>query len=765
MSVESTKAYLDRLMKEIENEGVENPSIKATMSADNPEHDNDLRIIEKIEKATGNQFSYEQKKVLRHRGSAVVLACAGAGKTQTSVALITKRILSGEVNPEKLLYATYSKAGAVEMTERLQNMLEKLGVHKKVQVRTLHSFFLSILRAIGTNMATIDSGTQRKFLIEACREAEIDTDPENVTLIGSLISYQINNLLTDKKVIDSYVNTLENLTVETYSKIRSAYAKKKKDANLMDFDDMQMALFNWIYGGLNSNDENLKNSAIGVINYCKAMFDSIFIDEAQDVSRIQFAIIRAIVTEIGNNKKLDRTLVFIGDDDQCIYQWRGSDPSVILSLGALFNIDTFVLSTNYRCKNEVVDFAAKGIACNNVRYSKSMEANQKGGTVKIIKSDKTELCSLSTAAFKHIKYWMDKGEQPGDIAVLCRNNVQLVILNNMLLNIGEYCVCADDMLLSKSAYYRDARGIIDISTDCWDTHVTENLLWKMCRHMSRKISRVIAEFQDGSSLTLRQALGYILKTMTGSYIVFTDNIKVPIQMQENMSYYLRSLNTDTIKDMESIYNILTSCDEVTAFNALATQYLSSTEGFLYKTEEKKREVRGIMSYLTQLAKHKGYDNFLSYINLTERYEKHPYRTLGNQITLTTMHSAKGREWKNVIIFGADNVSQLSLEGIRKMKENDSKVEMNDIFNHIDEERRLNYVACTRAKENLVLVCGEMPSMFIIESLGGLTEGCNKIILDLAVGNDQLRNYEQTVKEHVLNPESKYYYNAEEFNTV
>lgn len=1026
MSAESTTEYLERLMSEIEAEGVENPSVKITMSADNPENDNDLRIIERIEKATDTQFSYEQKQILRHRGSAVVLACAGAGKTQTSVALITKRILSGEIDPEKMLYATYSKGGAVEMTERLQDMLAKLGVHKKVQVRTLHSFFLSILRMLGNNMTKIEESTKRKFIIEACKEAGISTEPDDVTLIMSLLSYQINNLLTDKRVVDSYVNTLDNLTVEVYSKIRNSYAQKKRAENLMDFDDMQLSLFTYIYTGLHSNDETARQYAINVINYCKAMYDSFFIDEAQDVSKIQFEIIRAIVTRIDDNKKLDRTLVFIGDDDQCliegtkvltprgevniekvrkgsvvnaakdskeivtspvdnvsskelinaeivsiktasgkelvgttnhicfsrlpatniseghlffvalvetharsgmcltmlnmdrfnnikdkvyrlwvvnsfksefqaivktaeysktfsvpfinlslsndatvkyfdtyfdkdgrinkdnalnllrtlnidytsptlinanglragvdiggekyfcipmsslregfevpvvdgtgtividritdvkfdkrnvkvydlsvlsyhnfvangiivhncIYQWRGSDPSVILSIGALFNIDTFVLSTNYRCKNEVVDFAARGIACNNIRYSKSMEAAQCGGSVKILKTDKGDLCTLSSAAFKHIKYWMDNGEKQGDIAVLCRNNVQLSVLNNMLLNIGEYCICTDDMLLTRSTYYKEARALIDMSTDCWDASVTERMLWKLCRYLSVKNAKVIADFQRDSSLTIRQALGYALKNGTGSYIVFNDNIKVPLQVTERLQYTLRSCNPETIEYMENIYNVLTSCDELEALKALIIQYLTTTNDFLYKTEEKKREIQGVLKYIMALANKKGYNNLLSFLNLAEKYEKHPYRDLGNQITLTTMHSAKGREWKNVIIFGADNVSQLSLESIFKMKDNSSKVEINDIFNHIDEERRLNYVACTRAKENLVLLCGEEPSMFIIESLGGSPEACNKTIFDVALNRELMNNYKDLIKDNIDSISSKYFY--------
>ena len=292
-----------------------------------------------MEKVTGTQFSDEQRKILEHHGNACILACAGSGKTLTSVNLIAKRILSGEIaDVNKLIYATYSRAGAAEMQDRLNKLLNTLGVHVKVEVRTLHSFFLKILRTFGNNANIIEESTRRKFIKESCKEAEFTTKDDELALIDNLLSYQVNNLLSDKKTIESSVNTIESLTVEQYAKIRKGYADKKAAKGLIDYDDMQTYLYVWMVKYMKSSNQAERDMAVGVLQYCKAMWTDFYIDEAQDVSKIQFAILRAMVTELDNKNKLDKGLVFIGDDDQCIYEWRGSDPSIILSIGATFDM-------------------------------------------------------------------------------------------------------------------------------------------------------------------------------------------------------------------------------------------------------------------------------------------------------------------------------------------------------------------------------------------------------------------------------------------
>ena len=507
-----------------------------------------------------------------------------------------------------------------------------------------------------------------------------------------------------------------------------------------------------------------------VRNYCRSLYDYFFIDEAQDVSKLQFAIIKAMIVSDSDDKKIDKELVFIGDDDQCIYEWRGSDPSIILSIGPTFNIKTFVLSTNYRCKSEIVNYAATSVKCNSSRYDKSMQAYENGGSVKIAVCDKEDLCSLSTMAYYHIKYWLSHGEKLGDIAVLCRNNFHLAILSNMLLRDGIYCTMSDDMKLTKSYQFKDIKALIDICQESWKHEAIRTVLWKMCRYMSTSTARMIADFMNNSSLTVRTTLGYILQNMCCVDVGFHDSVNIPTQAFEKIKYYMRGLGKETVEDLERVYSAikkgvgdprLGNGKPEECLQELLYQYLTGTK-YLYKTMDKQRSVKGLVVYINALAHKHGYDGLVEFLRVTQQFENGSSGVIGERITLSTMHSAKGREWRNVIMFGCDNVSEPSLDGIVKLVED--KVDIKDIFENIEQERRLVYVGNTRAKENLVVLTSKMPSMFILESLGGVTADFNSAIYNLALHPENKNMYYKFIEETILHPDSKYYYDKEAYRT-
>ena len=255
MANNSNKEYIERLMDELDELGVSKPGADTTtentgINVNSSKYDNvdfaddrELRVIMSLEAVNKQTFSDEQRAILKHKGSAAILATAGAGKTQTSVNLIAKRIMTGEIDPARMVYTTYSKAGATEMKQRLEKLLEKLGIRKHVQVRTLHSFFLELLRTFGINNDIISEGKRLEFVKESCKESGFTIKDDDLMTVNNLLSYQVNNLLSDEKTIASYVNTLEDLTVEGYSKIRSGYVLRKSMAKLIDYDDMQTYLY------------------------------------------------------------------------------------------------------------------------------------------------------------------------------------------------------------------------------------------------------------------------------------------------------------------------------------------------------------------------------------------------------------------------------------------------------------------------------------------------------------------------------------------
>ena len=760
----SNNEYLDNLMAELAEQGIEPPKANVNNINTSNVNDKELEIITSMERITGRKFSDEQRKILEYHGNACILACAGSGKTTISVNLIAKRILTGEIKDvNKLIYTTFSKAGADEMKERMDKLMGQLGMgHINVQVRTLHSFFLSVIRTFGLNKRIISASERTKMVRQACKDAEYSLKDDDLMIIDNLLSYQMNNLLTNKKLVESYVNTLEDLTVEKYSIINASFRKQKDDDNCMDYDDMQYYLWLWLVKWQKSSNQVEKDTAVAVRNYCKAVYTDFYIDEAQDVSKIQFEIIKAIVSDPDNKNKLDRNLVFIGDDDQCIYQWRGSDPSIILTIGAKFNMQTFVLSTNYRCLNEIVDYAATGIKCNNSRFDKSMNAFNKGGSVKIYPSAKEDLCTLSIAALNQIKYWLSQGDKVSDIAVLSRNNFHLALLSNMLLREGIYCNMTEDMKLTKSYMYSDVKDIIALSEPTWKADLTAKVLWRLCRYMGAANSRIIASFQDSCALSLEDTLGWLLKHFVNKDLDFSKKLNINMQAEQQMQYQMAKLSSETTNDMYMLYRTLSSGSREDKIRSLLYQYLQATS-FMYKSKDKNRSITGLVQYIINIMKKDGVDKMLEFMRVTEQLEGGKMVIPGDKLTLTTIHSAKGREWKNVIMFGCDNVSQPSFDGIYGMIQDD--IPMSDIFENIDEERRLFYVGNTRAKENLFVITYLQPSIFILEALGAFKDkngGNNATIVELVSDNQWQERYKDIIQEKIFDSNSKYFYNPEDY---
>lgn len=767
--------YMDRLVAELESQGIKAPEPDKKVQVPVVD-DRELQIIASMEQVSKKKFSPEQLKILEHHGNACILACAGSGKTTTSINLIAKRILTGEIHDvNKLIYTTYSKAGATEMKERLDKLLKDLGIgHINVKVQTIHAFFLSVLRTFGVSAEIISAGERLAMVKKACQEANFLTKDDELMQIDNLLSYQVNNLLNDKKTIDSYVNTLDDLTLEQYSNIRKKYALYKADPSefnpkrypkgkttYIDYDDMQSFLYMWLVKWQSSSNQAEKDMSVSVRDYCKAVYNDFYIDEAQDVSKIQFAIIRGIVEDPNNKGRLDKGLVFIGDDDQCIYQWRGSDPSIILSISATFDMQTFLLKTNYRCHKAILDYASKGIQHNGSRYAKDMQAFNDGGDVKIAPIATDDLCTLSISAMNHIKWWIKQGYEFSDIAVLSRNNFHLSILSNMLLREGIYCNITDDMKLTKSYMYQQVKDLISITEPTWKKELTARVLWRLCRFMGTGVSGQIAVFQDDCALSLEDTLGYIIKAYIDKDIDFNKKLNVTLQASEKMQYIMSKVGKETRDDIQIVYKAITCPDRQEAITTLLYQYLEASS-FLYKSKDKNRSIRGLVKYIINLMKKDGVDKMLDFLKMTEQFENGTMVIPGPKVTLTTIHSSKGREWTNVIMFACDNVSEPSFDGLAQMVEDDIPVA--DIFNNIDEERRLFYVGNTRAIENLFVITYMEPSVFILEALGafGNPSNNNARVLELAQDKQWVENYKVFIKENILDENSPYYYDSEKY---
>lgn len=701
----------EQALQELKMVGIE----PVTETVNNSALSREISIIDNIERISGTKFSDEQRQILLCKDNLAIIACAGSGKTTTLVALIVKRILNHEISDmSKILCATYSKAGTTELESRVNSLLNKMGISYGIKVTTLHALFLYLLRQCNVNNEVISEGTRLQYIVEASKYANFELKDNMLGDLNNMLSYQVNNLMSDEMAVQSQVNTID-IDIKTYSAVRKRYAEIKSLNKQIDFDDMQMYIYSWLVYGKNSNDPQLNAMAKQIRDFCKFNWQYYFIDEAQDVSKIQFKILREMLADETNPNKLDRKLVFIGDDDQSIYKWRGADPTIILNICNIFDMQLKMLSTNYRCRSKIVDHAVASVKNNANRYKKTISASQTGGEIEIALSGKKNILALSNIAMNRISELIKHGEKASDICVMSRNNMHLALLSNMLLKNGIYCNYTEEMKLSKTPIYKDIKIMVSLLDHCWDKQAIRGLLPKMCRFLGMSKANTLGKLQDSLGTEFNDTLGVFLKTCGVMGITTSREFRLPEAEQNRLRAVWFSLSADTREDITAIYRLVNTDDATVKLTCMMQMYLDGLGGIMYKLADKHRCVVGIFSYFKSLLEELGYSGIKDFMRTTEQYENGNFSVTGSKIDLTTIHSAKGKEWKHVISFACDNVSMPNFEAINIML--DKGTPIRDVAEYIEEERRLYYVETTRAKETLLQITSTDMSVFLLESLG------------------------------------------------
>lgn len=702
--------------------------------------------VEDISKITGVEYSEEQYKVLSHDGGMCIDACAGSGKTTVLTHLLAKRVKSGYIQePSKVLCTTYSKAGEQELNDRIQTLFNKVGILSTITARTLHSTYVLVLKHFGISTEIIESKDRLAFIREACRDASVQLGDEDLQLLESLLSYQVNNLMSDEALLKSYVYTLRNVSLGQYTAVRNGYNRRKQQTGVIDFDDLQLYMYTLL----------VKHNRQDMIAYCKSLWTDFYIDEAQDISKIQFEILRKIADD-------PRRIVFVGDEDQCIYQWRGADPSILLNICGYYDIERFRLSTNYRCRGNIVRPASVGIVNNVKRTDKTMVPYAEGGQVRICDTTGGNLYNQAKYAFAHIKKLVKEDKvSPDDIAVLSRNNQHIAILNSMLFREGIYCDTAIDMRFTKSNMYKDIRNVIELASDSYNSYLTETTFWRVCVYLGNRGAKVLASFQSSSGLRLSDTLGYILKRHTSKSVKWDGNVNIPATADARIATFVHSLQDGTINYMLLAYKLLKQPDLQKRISGLLDMYLASTE-FMYKTKDRIRSIEGMVHYTTDLIKTMGVNSVREFFRASEQFDSGKMVVPGPKVCMSTLHGAKGKEWKHLVMFAVDNVTFPSFEDIVNMRNN--KVSMSDIKASIDEQRRLHYVGLTRAKEDLTIFTdSNNTSVFTLESFGVMTpkkNNSNEHIVNMATLDCLYDGLVAKAKDMLFSKESPYYYSID-----
>lgn len=356
----------------------------------------------------------EQKEAIMHRdGPAMVLAGPGAGKTYVITNRVKALIDEYGVKPEQILVVTFSKAAAVEMKERFEMLTG--GRRLPVRFGTFHSVFFQILR-LAYHYEVKDIATpalKYRFLEETLNETGYGVDDKKEFL--SDIEKEISRVKGEGIEIDCYFSSA--CSAEIFQKMYRGYQEKLQRHRCLDFDDMVV----YTYQLLKERED--------IRRRWQAQFRYLLIDEFQDINRLQYETV-CMLAEPENN------LFIVGDDDQSIYGFRGAKPGIMLSFPKRFpDTKQIVLGVNYRCSDEIMKAAERLIGKNNERYEKHIVANN--GKEQPVHMKKCEnLPDEAEKIVAQIQMYQKEGIAYQEMAVLFRTNMQMRLLAGKLMEHG-----------------------------------------------------------------------------------------------------------------------------------------------------------------------------------------------------------------------------------------------------------------------------------------------------------------------------------------
>lgn len=595
-------------------------------------------------------FSKEQKSAIHFKdGPALVLAGPGSGKTTVIVNRIISLIKEHSVSPSSILVITFTKAAAKSMRQRFLSLTGESYV--SVTFGTFHAVFFSMLRHAYNYSAgsIIKADIQYNYIRNAAMGFELEYPDENEMVTG--IISEISRVKSNRLCIDTYEAV--SCPAATFRLIYKKYENMLISRRMIDYDDMIIMCY-----------ELLSKRA----DYRKAWQDKykyILVDEFQDINKAQYDTIKLIAGKQAN-------LFVVGDDDQSIYAFRGSKPDIMLGLSTEYrDIVQMYLNTNYRCSLEIVAGARSLIEYNKVRFAKDIRScGMCSGRIKVCKMADIEEEALYLS--KEVRELIADGIKPEEIAVISRTNIISNIYYTRLNSDGVACRTLTAVHnIYDSWLMQDIAAYMRLSQGMYDKENAVRIINKPSRYIKRALITQPFNFE------------HLRKCYDGDegLIKIINDMQFDIKMLSHMSpyaavnYILKGIGYEDYINEEIIRKRLNKEEvyaKLTEIKTLSRKYMDIKQWLKYIDEQAEKTEQENKSDKRQ-GNQKNSDE----------------KDSAGAVNIYTMHSCKGLEFKAVFIMDV-------CEGIIPYNK-----AVHD--NEIEEERRLMYVAMTRAKEKLYLV--------------------------------------------------------------
>lgn len=683
--------------------------------------------IAAIENITHRAFSDEQRAILMHTGGMSIAAVAGSGKTTVLTSLITKRLLTGEItNPSNILCTTFSKTGAEELENRLLSLTMPLNVGK-VKVCTLHSACYQILTHFGISIQLLPESENYTLLRQAVTQAmgrRVWLEQDKLEQLESTISIMDGALMSIDELMQSGKYLLD-YSRSTFSEIVTTYKTLKRATGKFTFDDMLFGVYEWLCVA----------KAEVVLQYVRDTYRYLFLDEFQDTNKVQFEIIKAILNLDPAARPEDR-LVVVGDDDQNVYEWRGTDPRIMIDIRSVVDITKMNLSTNYRCGKNIVDSAMNCVINMGTRQDKTMKAYKTGGRVELVdpftfelrEDYRSSICRSSRYVADRIFEEAKTGQvMPGHWCIMARTNAEMCIIANMLFRQGMIVGQTSGMKISNKPVWTALKKIIALSKPFNGNFKLQGILYQLIPFASSKIEETINDISYACLCSIDYAIEYMLRIYVNEVDEYTH-----ISTRELDEEILPGREKDAGKGMVAVSVRLRNKIEMVLggfrntfmlldlINAMRSENSLEQLMKLWRaaSEDETRMTLALKEYLLFLYNGFGDAKFDQFILATEQVENNSNSAIfDKRVELRTIHGSKGMEWDVVYILNDDNYSFPDFNKLYNMKENQG-LSYDVLKNIVDSERRLHYVAQTRARNELYIMCNRKEaSVFAEETFG------------------------------------------------
>ncbi|MDT2601999.1 DNA helicase PcrA [Enterococcus hulanensis] len=605
----------------------------------------------------------QKEAVLHTEGPLLIMAGAGSGKTRVLTHRIAYLIEEKNVNPWNILAITFTNKAAREMKERVNSILGQGG--EDVWVSTFHSMCVRILRrdvdAIGydRNFTILDGSDQLTLMKRILKELNIDPKKYDPRSILGAISNAKNELLTPETYAERQGSFFEEIVARCYD----AYQKALRNNQSMDFDDL-------IMNTIRLFEENEK-----VLTYYQNKFHYLHVDEYQDTNHAQYTLVNMLAARF-------RNLCVVGDADQSIYGWRGADMQNILDFEKDYNDATVILlEQNYRSTKSILDAANQVIKNNSNRRDKSLWTdNQAGEQITYYRAD-SERDEAQFIVSKIKEEIQSNNRSYNDFAVLYRTNAQSRVIEDTLVKSNVPYTMVGGHKFYDRKEIKDIIAYLNIINNPRDGVSFERVIntpkrgigaasveklrsfaalhdWSMVEaaqnidlaNISGKAGRMIGEF--GTMITQFQEMV--------TYLPVTDLVD---QVLERTGYLDELKNQRTLEAESRLENL-------EEFRTVTQEFDKRNEA---QDEEEAPEEK-LAVFLNDLALVSDLDD---------------YQEESAQVTLMTLHAAKGLEFPIVFLIGMEEkIFPLSRSLMEEAE--------------LEEERRLAYVGITRAEESLYL---------------------------------------------------------------